>query len=130
VRGERRHLLFVPTGRFDLEVRQLLDAARLDAAGEAPSLAEVDVGALVTETVEGRHVRVGGGHGDLRLNLEASERGAQLVRGERRHLIWASLGRGLRPLRLMARDLAGRDADDMSAIDASPPVRADGPIRP
>ncbi len=33
-------------------------------------------------------------------------------------LIWASLGRGLRPLRLMARDLAGRDADDMSAIDA------------
>ncbi|AWN35207.1 ATP-binding protein [Methylobacterium radiodurans] len=34
-------------------VRQLLDAARLDAAEETPSLAEVDVGALVTETVEG-----------------------------------------------------------------------------
>ncbi|ACA14722.1 integral membrane sensor signal transduction histidine kinase [Methylobacterium sp. 4-46] len=33
-------------------------------------------------------------------------------------LIWASLGRGLRPLRLMARNLAARDADDMSAIDA------------
>ena len=33
-------------------------------------------------------------------------------------LIWVSLGRGLRPLRLMARNLAARDADDMSAIDA------------
>ena len=33
-------------------------------------------------------------------------------------LIWASLGRGLRPLRLMARNLAARDANDMSAIDA------------
>ncbi len=42
-------------------------------------------------------------------------------------LIWASLGRGLRPLRLMARDLAGRDADDMSAIDAS---RAPAEVRP
>ncbi|MFC6049379.1 histidine kinase dimerization/phospho-acceptor domain-containing protein, partial [Methylobacterium hispanicum] len=34
-------------------------------------------------------------------------------------LIWASLGRGLRPLRLMARDLAGRGADEMSAIDTN-----------
>ncbi|MEN3236743.1 sensor histidine kinase N-terminal domain-containing protein [Methylobacterium ajmalii] len=42
-------------------------------------------------------------------------------------LLWASLGRGLRPLRLMARDLAGRDADDMSAIDAS---RAPAEVRP
>ncbi len=42
-------------------------------------------------------------------------------------LIWASLGRGLRPLRLMARDLAGRDADDMSAIDAG---RAPAEVRP
>ncbi|GAN46041.1 two-component system sensor histidine kinase QseC [Methylobacterium sp. PvP062] len=42
-------------------------------------------------------------------------------------LIWASLGRGLRPLRLMARDLAGRDADDMSAIDAG---RTPAEVRP
>ncbi|QGY03243.1 two-component sensor histidine kinase [Methylobacterium mesophilicum SR1.6/6] len=42
-------------------------------------------------------------------------------------LIWASLGRGLRPLRRMARDLAGRDADDMSAIDAG---RAPAEVRP
>ncbi len=34
-------------------VRQLLDAARLDAAGEAPTLADVDMGALVAETVDG-----------------------------------------------------------------------------
>ena len=34
-------------------VRQLLDAARLDAAGAMPSLAEVDMGALVAETVDG-----------------------------------------------------------------------------
>ena len=42
-------------------------------------------------------------------------------------LIWASLGRGLRPLRLMARNLAARDADDMSAIDAG---RAPTEVRP
>ncbi|MER2265981.1 ATP-binding protein [Methylobacterium oxalidis] len=42
-------------------------------------------------------------------------------------LLWASLGRGLRPLRLMARDLARRDADDMSAIDAG---RAPAEVRP
>ena len=42
-------------------------------------------------------------------------------------LIWASLGRGLRPLRVMARNLAGRDADDMSAIDAR---RAPAEVRP
>ncbi|KST61131.1 histidine kinase [Methylobacterium sp. GXS13] len=42
-------------------------------------------------------------------------------------LIWASLGRGLRPLHRMARDLAGRDADDMSAIDAG---RAPAEVRP
>uniref|UniRef100_UPI0005B2769D sensor histidine kinase N-terminal domain-containing protein n=1 Tax=Methylobacterium sp. B34 TaxID=95563 RepID=UPI0005B2769D len=40
-------------------VRQLLDAARLDAAGEAPTLAEVDVGALVAETVDGMRVPPG-----------------------------------------------------------------------
>lgn len=32
-------------------------------------------------------------------------------------LIWASLGRGLRPLRAMADELARRDADDMRPID-------------
>ena len=42
-------------------------------------------------------------------------------------LIWASLGRGLRPLRLMAGNLAARDADDMSAIDAG---RAPTEVRP
>ncbi|GEL41870.1 two-component sensor histidine kinase [Methylorubrum extorquens] len=42
-------------------------------------------------------------------------------------LIWASLGRGLRPLRLMARDLAARDADDMSFIDAG---QAPAEVRP
>jgi two-component system, OmpR family, sensor histidine kinase QseC len=42
-------------------------------------------------------------------------------------LIWASLGRGLRPLRLMARDLAGRGADDMSAIDTN---RTPAEVRP
>ena len=42
-------------------------------------------------------------------------------------LIWASLGRGLRPLRLMARNLAARDADDMSAIDAR---KAPAEVRP
>jgi len=42
-------------------------------------------------------------------------------------LLWASLGLGLRPLRLMARDLARRDADDMSAIDAG---RAPAEVRP
>ena len=42
-------------------------------------------------------------------------------------LIWASLGRGLRPLRLMARDLAARDADDMRAVDAG---RAPAEVRP
>jgi two-component system sensor histidine kinase QseC len=42
-------------------------------------------------------------------------------------LIWVSLGRGLRPLRLMARNLARRDADDMSAIDAG---RAPTEVRP
>ncbi len=42
-------------------------------------------------------------------------------------LIWASLGRGLRPLRRMARDLAARDADDMSTIDAG---RAPAEVRP
>lgn len=42
-------------------------------------------------------------------------------------LIWVSLGRGLRPLRLMARNLAARDADDMSPIDAA---RAPAEVRP
>jgi two-component system sensor histidine kinase QseC len=42
-------------------------------------------------------------------------------------LIWVSLGRGLRPLRLMARNLAAREADDMSAIDAA---RAPTEVRP
>lgn len=32
-------------------------------------------------------------------------------------LIWASLGRGLRPLHVMANELARRDADDMRPID-------------
>lgn len=34
-------------------------------------------------------------------------------------LIWASLGRGLRPLHAMAGELARRDADDMRPIDAT-----------
>jgi len=34
-------------------------------------------------------------------------------------LIWASLGRGLRPLRAMADELQARDADDMRPVDAS-----------
>ncbi|MGU3466704.1 ATP-binding protein [Methylobacterium sp. C33D] len=34
-------------------------------------------------------------------------------------VIWLSLGRGLRPLRRMARDLAQRDADDMRPVDAT-----------
>ena len=42
-------------------------------------------------------------------------------------LIWISLGRGLRPLRTMARDVGGRDADDMSPID---PVRAPAEVKP
>lgn len=42
-------------------------------------------------------------------------------------LIWASLGQGLRPLRLMARDIAARDADDMSAVDIG---RAPAEVRP
>lgn len=42
-------------------------------------------------------------------------------------LIWVSLGRGLRPLRRMARDLAARDADDMRPIDAG---RAPAEVRP
>ncbi|MEE7446671.1 two-component sensor histidine kinase [Methylobacterium radiotolerans] len=42
-------------------------------------------------------------------------------------LIWVSLGRGLRPLRRMARDIAARDADDMRAIDAG---RAPDEVRP
>jgi two-component system sensor histidine kinase QseC len=42
-------------------------------------------------------------------------------------LIWVSLGRGLRPLRLLARNLAARDADDMSPIDAA---RAPAEVRP
>ena len=42
-------------------------------------------------------------------------------------LIWASLGRGLRPLRLMAQNLAARDADDMSAVDTR---RAPAEVRP
>jgi len=42
-------------------------------------------------------------------------------------LIWVSLGRGLRPLRRMARNLAARGADDMSAIDAG---RAPAEVRP
>ncbi|MDP4002705.1 ATP-binding protein [Methylobacterium sp. NEAU K] len=42
-------------------------------------------------------------------------------------LIWASLGRGLSPLRRMARNLADRDADDMSAIDAR---QAPAEVRP
>lgn len=42
-------------------------------------------------------------------------------------MIWASLGRGLRPLRVMARNLAGRDADDMSAIDSG---QAPAEVRP
>ncbi|ACS43808.1 ATP-binding protein [Methylorubrum extorquens] len=42
-------------------------------------------------------------------------------------LIWVSLGRGLRPLRRMARNLARRDADDMSVIDAG---RAPTEVRP
>ncbi len=33
-------------------------------------------------------------------------------------LIWASVGQGLRPLRLIARELGGRDAEDMSPVDA------------
>jgi two-component system sensor histidine kinase QseC len=40
-------------------VRQLLDAARLDAAGETPTLAEVNVGALVAETVDGMRMPAG-----------------------------------------------------------------------
>ena len=42
-------------------------------------------------------------------------------------LIWASVGRGLRPLRLMASDLAARDADDMRAINTG---RAPEEVRP
>lgn len=34
-------------------------------------------------------------------------------------LTWASLGRGLRPLRSMATELQGRDAEDMRPLDAS-----------
>jgi two-component system sensor histidine kinase QseC len=33
-------------------------------------------------------------------------------------LIWASVGRGLKPLDRIARELGGRDADDMSPVDA------------
>ncbi len=40
-------------------VRQLLDAARLDAAGETPALGEVDVGALVAETVDAMRMPAG-----------------------------------------------------------------------
>ncbi|WP_020096475.1 ATP-binding protein [Methylobacterium sp. 285MFTsu5.1] len=42
-------------------------------------------------------------------------------------LIWVSLGRGLRPLRRMTRDLEARDADDMRAIDTG---RAPTEVRP
>jgi two-component system sensor histidine kinase QseC len=42
-------------------------------------------------------------------------------------LIWASLNRGLRPLRLMASELQGRNADDMSPIE---PGRVPTEIRP
>jgi two-component system, OmpR family, sensor histidine kinase QseC len=42
-------------------------------------------------------------------------------------LIWVSLGRGLRPLRGMADELQGRDADDMRPIDAQ---NAPSEIRP
>ncbi|ABD90427.1 sensor histidine kinase [Rhodopseudomonas palustris] len=34
-------------------------------------------------------------------------------------LIWISVGRGLRPLRVITSDLVGRDADDMRPVDAS-----------
>ncbi|MGP9812527.1 ATP-binding protein [Rhodopseudomonas sp. NSM] len=34
-------------------------------------------------------------------------------------LIWISVGRGLRPLQVIASDLVGRDADDMRPVDAS-----------
>src|SRR5260370_16982833 len=42
-------------------------------------------------------------------------------------LIWASLNRGLRPLRSMAFELQGRNADDMSPIE---PGRVPTEIRP
>lgn len=42
-------------------------------------------------------------------------------------LIWASLGRGLLPLRSMAEELQGRDADDMRPLDAS---RAPSEVQP
>lgn len=42
-------------------------------------------------------------------------------------LLWASLGRGLRPLRLMARNLVARGADDMSPVDVG---RAPAEVRP
>src|SRR5260370_17664995 len=42
-------------------------------------------------------------------------------------LIWASLNRGLRPLRSMAFELQGRNADDMSPIESD---RVPSEIRP
>ncbi|MFC3694623.1 sensor histidine kinase N-terminal domain-containing protein [Chenggangzhangella methanolivorans] len=42
-------------------------------------------------------------------------------------LIWASLGRGLRPLDRITRELSGRDAEDMSSVDAG---AAPSEIRP
>ena len=49
-------------------------AAQLDAAGEAPSLAEVDVGALVTETVEGMRTPPG-----VRTQIDPGLRGYTLL---------------------------------------------------
>ncbi len=55
-------------------VRQLLDAARLDAAGDVPPLAEVDVGALVAETVDGMRTPTG-----VRTQIDPGLRGYRLL---------------------------------------------------
>lgn len=149
VEGDGAPVAFAPPGGYE---RQLscqiwsLDGRMVARSSGAPERRLTDVPAGFSEReVDGEPWRV--------FTVEDAEKGVRVMVGDRLSLrerlvtdlimglltpvllivpllamlIWASLGRGLRPLRRMARDLAARDADDMSAIDAG---RAPAEVRP
>jgi two-component system sensor histidine kinase QseC len=146
-RSDSPHILAVPNyerqlscqiwsldGRLVARTRGAPDSSLSDSkAGFSQRLIDGDTWRVFTMEAPGRGIRVlVGDRLGIRAQLvddliEGLLAPTALIIPLLGFLIWASLNRGLRPLRTMASELQGRNADDMSPIE---PGRVPTEIRP